>query len=166
MSYIVYRLEIRSYKCRYWYIGSTVDLERRKNQHMGKLKKRKHSNKLLQKGFDKRTSENCFRWVILKKYSEIESRDWLYMQEQESIIKFRKRAKSKSRQKNKTYIFTNKANPHHQYALARIIQSSKGEKKKKKEAEYFSKYSLSQTKKYSKPMRGSEVRERIKQIKG
>ena len=48
-----------------YYIGSSINLNRRKNSHFSKLRKNKHVNKKLQNSYNKYGQKN-FEWIILK----------------------------------------------------------------------------------------------------
>ena len=46
------------------YIGRSVNIEKRKKQHLGKLKKRVHHSRKFQKDFDE-FGESAYDWMIL-----------------------------------------------------------------------------------------------------
>jgi group I intron endonuclease len=65
------------------YIGSSINIKSRKNQHLSELRKGSHSNTHLQRAF-KRDKEENFKWELIKSTRKIEDKKLL----KEELLKY------------------------------------------------------------------------------
>lgn len=164
------------------YIGSTVNFKKRKNQHLKALEKGRHPNKYLNAMYPNRVvGKGAIKVHVLEDFETIKNRDWLFSKEQKYISKERGRVKKINREYkwkkiNRKFICANIENPSIERLLASRIKKTSPTRKEKRDGliispknrifnEYTSKYNLADTKDYSEPKRGSEVRERISKLK-
>ena len=150
-----------------YYIGSTVNLQRRQSQHIKRLFKGTHSNKYLQAAFNNRNRGGLWiTFVVIEEFDQTKNRAWLYREEQRHILKWRKKADRKSRKHpRRAYVCANIENPHYEYYKTAELKRATRKNIKKLERKYLSKYNLSATQGTARVMNGKEARERIRQIK-